>query len=236
MKKIIYSLLMTLIFCLLIIPASADSIVFPYPYIIEFEDQDLVFRMVPSAHDESGLYVKSTRQKIYTIYEYYYEGNLYFSADRMSFAVMTWQGTSADKGITFYVQNNNTENPELVMYYYPVSDLMKDLSKKEYTASHYNWNKYEERVYDEKNSTLSILTNDGIRYTFDIQTGNIVQSNNENARNLQKIEINSTQKMTINRVRETTINPAQKTAITAALIILTGGALALLYYVMKKYD
>ena len=233
MRKIIYALLMTVVLCLSIIPASADDIVPPKSYSIEFEDQDLVFRMVPSKDklnisnpEKSGLYDKSTKEKIYTIHEYYYESYLYFSANRLSFAAMTAQERNEDKGIIFYVQNNNTESPELDMYYYPVSDLMKDLSKKEYTASHYTWNRDEECVYDEKNSTLSILTNDGIRYTFDIQTGDIIQSDNENS--VQKIAINSTQ--------ETTINPVRKTAMTSTLIILTGGALALLYYVMKKYD
>ena len=236
MKKIIYAFLMTLMFYLLIIPANADDVASPYPYEIEFEDQDLVFRMVPHrlGPEKSGLYVKSTGQQIYTIYGYYYNIGLYFSADRLSFAVIPHLNDFEDEGITFYVQNNNTESPELVMYCYRVPDLMQDMSKKEETGGRYTWNRYEERVYDEKNSTLSIITYDGIRYTFDIQTGDIIQSDNENS--VQKIAINSTQKMTINPVRKTTINPMQKTTITSVLIILTGGALALLYYVMKKYD
>jgi hypothetical protein len=238
MKKITYALLMTLIFCLLIIPASADDVMAPYPYDIEFEDQDLVFRMIPHhlGPEKSGLYVKSTGQQIYTIYGYYYNIGLYFSADKLSFAVIPHLNDFEDEGIIFYVQNNNTESPELVMYCYRVPDLMKDLNERKETGGRYTWNKYEERIYDEENSTLSIVTYDGIHYTFDIQTGNIIQSDNENENSVQKIAINSTKKMTINPVQETKITPAQKTAIISALIILTGGALALLFYIMKKYD
>jgi len=221
MKKIICALLMTLILCLSTIPANADSMIPPMPYEIDFDEQDLVFRMVPmgeyehnlSDPENSGLYVKSTGEKIYTVYEYYYNSDLYFSADRLSFAAMTWQETNEDKGIIFYVQDPNTEGHELFVRYYQVTNLMKDLSKKENTASHYFWNRYQDLDYDEKNSTLSIVTNDGIHYTFDIQTGIITQNYDVNEK-----------------------NTFWKTAITSTLIILTGAALVLLYYVMKKYD
>ncbi|WP_316558720.1 hypothetical protein [Methanimicrococcus stummii] len=152
----------------------------PIPYEIDFEDQDLVFRMVPSDNydmnqsvpEESGLYVKSTGEKIYTVNEYFYQ-ELYFSADRMSFAAMTWQETNEDRGIVFC--NNGTMNPVRV------TDLMKDLDARKHTVSHYTWEQYNERVYDEKNSTLSVLTNDGIRYTFDINTGEIIQTTDKRA-------------------------------------------------------
>ncbi|WP_318784955.1 hypothetical protein [Methanimicrococcus hacksteinii] len=180
MKKIETFILIVMLFFVSAIPAHADSMIAPMPYEIDFEGQDLVFRMVPSDNynwnqsipEESGLYVKSTGEKIYTVSEYFYQ-ELYFSADRMSFAAMTWQETNEDRGIVFCI--SGTMNPVRV------TDLMKDLDARKYSVSHYNWEQYNERVYDEKNSTLSILTNDGIRYTFDINTGEIIQTSDENA-------------------------------------------------------
>ena len=171
MNKISTALLIAFIFVISIAPVNADSMIAPMSYEIEFEEQDLVFRMILENRYEfdrenSGLYVKSTGEKVYTVHEYYYEGDLYFSADRLSFAAMTWQETNEDKGIIFY--NNG------VMSYVPVTNLMKNLDAREYSSSHYSWEVYSKRVYDEKNSTLSILTNDGISYTFDIKDGRII--------------------------------------------------------------
>ena len=212
MKKIPFVFLIVLIFCMLAAPVHADSMIAPEPYEIEFGEQDLVFRMVPaenfesnlSVFEESGLYVKSTGEKIYTIREYYYETDLYFSADRLSFAAMTWQETNEDKGIIFY--NNG------VMSHVPVTDLMKDLKAREYSVSHYSWEMHSKRIYDEKNSTLSILTNDGIRYTFDIKSGEILQTVDEKENNFPNL-----------------------TWITALiLLIILGVGATSLYYVMKR--
>ena len=226
MKKILSVLLIAFIFVISAAPANADSMSSPEPYEIEFEEQDLVFRMVPdekfesnlSVSEKSGLYVKSTGEKIYTVHEYFYESDLYFSADRLSFAAMTWQETNEDSGIIFHVQSENAGSHELIMISYPVSDLMTDLSKKEHSVSHYFWERWEKRVYDEENSTLSILTNDEIRYTFDIKTGKIIKIDDS-------IRVNNESKAT-----------SLRWAVTSVIIILTGGALALLYFVMKKYD
>jgi hypothetical protein len=212
MKKISSVLLIAFIFVISAAPVNADSMIAPMSYEIEFEEQDLVFRMVPdenfesnlSVSEKSGLYVKSTGEKIYTVDEYFYEGNLYFSADRLSFAAMTWQETNEDRGIIFYVDG--------VMHYIRVTDLMKNLDARDYTVSHYFWEMNNKRVYDEKNSTLSILTNDGIRYTFDIKSGEILQTVNEKENNFPYL--------------------TWKTALILLIVLCIGAAV--LYYIMKK--
>jgi hypothetical protein len=220
MKKILSVLLITFIFIISAVPANADSMIAPMSYEIEFEEQDLVFRMVPdenfesnlSVSEKSGLYVKSTGDKIYTVHEYFYEGNLYFSADRLSFIAMTWQETDEDRGIIFYDDTTVQDDGIVVMSYIPVTDLIKDSNAKHYTASHYFWEVSEKRVYDEKNSTLSILTNDGIRYTFDIKSGEIIQTVDEKGNNF--------------------LHLTWKTALILLIILVIGAAV--LYYIMKK--
>ena len=212
MKKISSVLLIAFIFVISAAPVNADSMIAPMSYEIEFEEQDLVFRMVPdenfesnlSVSEKSGLYVKSTGEKIYTVDEYFYEGNLYFSADRLSFVAMTWQETNEDRGIIFYVDG--------VMHYIRVTDLMKNLDARDYTVSHYFWEMNNKRVYDEKNNTLSILTNDGIRYTFDIKSGEILQTVNEKENNFP--------------------NLTWKTALILLIVLCIGATV--LYYVMKR--
>ena len=212
MKKILSVLLIVFIFVISAAPANADSMIPPMSYEIEFEEQDLVFRMVPdknfesnlSVSEKSGLYVKSTGEKIYTVDEYFYESDLYFSADRLSFAAMTWQETNEDRGIIFYVDG--------VMHYIRVTDLMKNLDARDYTVSHYFWEINNKRVYDEKNSTLSILTNDGTRYTFDIKNGEIIQTVDEKKNNFPYL--------------------AWKPALILLIILASGSAL--LYYIMRK--
>ena len=115
-------------------------------------------------------------------------------------------------GIIFYDDTTVQDDGIVVMGYIPVTDLIKDSKAKHYTASHYFWEVYEKRVYDEKNSTLSILTNDGIRYTFDIKSGEILQTVNEKENNFPYL--------------------TWKTALILLIILVIGAAV--LYYIMKK--
>ena len=221
-------LLIVFIFCISTTPANADSTPPPWSYEIEFEEQDLVFRMnvtdIDFNPEKSGMYVKSTGKKIYTVHEYYYEG-LYFSADRSSFAVMTWQKKNEDRGVIFYVDG--------VMSYVPVTDLMKNLDAREYSSSHYDWEVHEKRVYDEKNSTLSILTNDGISYTFDIKEGKIIHRGDINDHPVDEsdkpIEGN---KHPIDENENIYMKLTWKT--TLIFLIVLGIGAAALYYVMKR--
>lgn len=179
-NKVSILLILSVLSMFLICPAYGDSQIAPYPYSVEFEEYGTIFYMTPennwdpdvntSQLPKSGLYKADTLENIYTMDEYFYETDLYFTSDGMNFAVMTWQVTNEDKGVRFY--ENGTEQK-----YYRVTELMKDPSKRSYTAGHYFWKEYQERedMYDQKNGTISVVTLDGIYYQFDIKTGKILQ-------------------------------------------------------------
>ncbi|MBZ3935590.1 hypothetical protein LJX78_06410 [Methanimicrococcus blatticola] len=221
MKKAVPILVLLILSIFLICPAYGDSQIAPYSYSIEFEEYGTVFYMttdsdsypfIDTSHlPETGLYKIDTLENIYTMDEYFYETDLYFTPDGMNFAAMTWQETNEERCVRFFENGKEYKH-------YSAAELMEDPSKRSFSASHYNWREYQEReeIFDQNNSTLSVVTLDGVYCQFDIKTGEI----------LQKEEANPTPAEIICGKM-----PLWQLAIPLLIILLIGGGL---YWYWKK--
>lgn len=190
MKKLIaYTISVICLVCLCASVISADSMVAPYPYVIELGGGSLEFHMTPDENwyelaegeivIDSGLYsvnADGSLENIYTVNEYFYDVNMIMSSDGKYFAVIPWADADQDTVITFYKDGKIQKS-------YGSSELMKDIENREYTASHYFWEKSDKRTFDDSTNLLSVTTLDGMTYTFDITTGEIISAPAEASEN-----------------------------------------------------
>ena len=158
--------------------AFADTEAPPVPYSIEVEG-DKTFYMTPRGdvtenQPQSGLYRNTIPpEPIYTVPVYYDYGALILSRDGSCFAGIPWalQGDSPSKldgdAISFY--NNGA-----LVNRYTVGELLKDVKKARFSASHVAWEEYDKRSFDGATNVLTVKTMDGLVYSFDLATGEII--------------------------------------------------------------
>ncbi|MEL7623104.1 MAG: hypothetical protein AAGU12_05895 [Clostridiales bacterium] len=175
-------------------PAYADTKAPATPYTILLDDGNKIFHMTPLGQEneeqlKSGLYYNSDPlMNIYYIPEderfnidyswgYFHNGNIFFSRDGLHFAyvgVAHTKGWGDLKGtaIGFYQNGNLVKS-------YRVKDLIKDRSKVTFSVSSAWWEEWQKREYNEQENTLTVATKDGRIITFDITTGDIVPTKDD---------------------------------------------------------
>lgn len=174
------------------LPVLADQEVAPYYYVTtasNLSKQSAVFAMRPPEFDQrtgrvtregGGIAYRQeadgTLKEIYRIEGWY--GQVAISADgRSLIRLPPWSRGRApqtsDVAVAFYLDG------KLLKQYSPL-DLLKDPGKVIVTSSHYNWqgptpSKYPrpENAYQDHDKTFRVYTIDGLKYVFDVMTGEI---------------------------------------------------------------
>lgn len=147
----------------------------PYSYSLELQNGDIFYMTTENESGdlpESGLYsvgIDGGYELVYHINEYFYKYDVTMSSDGKYFAVTPWVNYSEDTVITFY-KNGEAQKT------YGSSELMRDIKNREYTSSHYFWEESDSRTFDSETNQLSVTTLDGMKYTFDLATGAIIDT------------------------------------------------------------
>ncbi len=167
--------------------ALADSVQTPIPRISTAREFPFIFVMVPEVRDESGKIRSEARGTAYMVtpdgtfqqqwtVSGWFAWETYLSEDgRYLIRKGLWPEGAApsknDLAVAFY------DNGKLIRSY-STADLIKDPKAVRVSVSHYDWELPEDsdrqiRVYIE--ATFALKTIEGVKYTFDVRTGNILK-------------------------------------------------------------
>jgi len=154
------------------VTAYADDFPPPLPEIIESEDGSRVFVFNPLEdrnYPDMGVYYNAEPlELIYLInLDFATSDNCFrFSSDMQYFAFIP--EVSQHTALKFYA------NGDLVKQY-GISQLVEDMSAVGFSVSMAFWENRRERIFDSIDNTLTITTVDGLRYVFDITTGELLE-------------------------------------------------------------
>ena len=173
MKKIIFAVVVVVTVLLGMTIALADDWEVPTSFEVQSEQGSEVFRFNPDPADRTAtaaLYKNAnSTEVIYTVKNlrsHAYKSSFFFSDDLRQFAFIP--PADFDIAVEFYSNGSLTKS-------YTIKELVKDHSKIMNSVSSAHWRSTTTGSIQDQN-TLQITTVDNITYTFDITTGEILQS------------------------------------------------------------
>jgi hypothetical protein len=175
MRKLVCTLLVTIVFLSCTLPVAADEWMAPGEFEIISEDGEKIFRFDSDSADETSnystaaVYLNTEPSKlVYSVENlrsWTYKDNFFFSEDFQSFAHMP--SPDFEIAIEFYVEGHLVKT-------YDIKDLVRNHSKISYSTSSAWWKNSDVKVSQDQDR-LTVTTVDGLTYVFDINTGEIIE-------------------------------------------------------------